>query len=287
MIGSDDIIDTIEYAWAPENLQDTYIPTNELVEHAYLRRLLQTFACIVEKSYLEATRCTGMKKPEDLPETYLDTTRALRNAVIARRFATIEQRGYMCLVPFWVQPGDVVLMFMGGEFLYLLRPGSSESYQFVGDIYVYRMTDGAVIGPLELGKRPFEEIVMGGVADIPASARKAGTKDAVSLKIEEFAPNITMHYLSSQYKHMAPRIHSRTEPFYSLDYIEAIVDDLGASEEDPEDEPLWKRMQELRDIYKPTEGVKVSEFTRLSVDFQDTGNVYEGAAPARWTDVNM
>lgn len=45
-------------------------------------------------------------------------------------------------------------------------------------------------------------------------------------------------------------------------------------------------MQELRDIYKPIEGVKVPEFTRLNVDFQDTGNVYEGAAPARWTDVN-
>ena len=28
------------------------------------------------------------------------------------------------------------------------------------------------------------------------------------------------------------------------------------------------------------------EFTRLNVDFQDTSNVYEGAALARWTDVN-
>ena len=27
------------------------------------------------------------------------------------------------------------------------------------------------------------------------------------------------------------------------------------------------------------------EFTRLNVDFQDTSNVYEGAALARWTDV--
>lgn len=61
------------------------------------------------------------------------------------------------------------------------------------------------------------------------------------------------------------------------------MDDLGASEEDSEDEPLWKRMQELRGIYKPIEGVKSPEFTRLNVDFQDTGNVYEGA---RWTDVN-
>jgi len=30
----------------------------------------------------------------------------------------------------------------------------------------------------------------------------------------------------------------------------------------------------------------VPEFARLNVDFQDTGNVYEGATPARWTDVN-
>ena len=90
----------------------------------------------------------------------------------------------MCLVPFWVQPGDVVLMVMCGEFLYLLHPGSSGSYQFVGEAYVHGMIDGAVIGPLELGKRPFEEIVMDGIADIPASARKACTKDAVSLKIE-------------------------------------------------------------------------------------------------------
>lgn len=45
-----------------------------------------------------------------------------------------------------------------------------------------------------------------------------------------------MHNLSNQYEHMAPRIHSRAEPFYSLDYIEAMVDDLEASEEDPEDE---------------------------------------------------
>lgn len=28
------------------------------------------------------------------------------------------------------------------------------------------------------------------------------------------------------------------------------------------------------------------EFTRLNVDFLDTSNVYEGAALARWTDVN-
>ena len=28
------------------------------------------------------------------------------------------------------------------------------------------------------------------------------------------------------------------------------------------------------------------EFTRLNVDFQDTSNAYEGAALARWTDVN-
>ena len=95
-----------------------------------------------------------------------------------------------------------------------------------------------------------------------------------------------MHNLNNQYEYMAPRIHSQEEPFYSLDYIEAIVDDLEASEEDPEDEPLWKRMQELRDIYELVEGVKVPEFTRLNVDFQDTGNMYEGAAPARWTDVN-
>lgn len=87
--------------------------------------LLQTFACIVKKSYLEAARCG---KSEDLPETCLDTTRTLRNAVIARRFATTDQHGYMCPVPFWVKSGDVVLMFMSGEFLYLLRLGSSGSY---------------------------------------------------------------------------------------------------------------------------------------------------------------
>ena len=63
---------------------------------------------------------------------------------------------------------------------------------------MYGMMDGAVIGTLELGERPFEEIVMDGIADIPASARKAGTKDAISLKIEEFAPNVTMHNLSNQ-----------------------------------------------------------------------------------------
>ena len=28
------------------------------------------------------------------------------------------------------------------------------------------------------------------------------------------------------------------------------------------------------------------EFTGLNADFQDTGNVYEGAAPAQWMDVN-
>ena len=28
------------------------------------------------------------------------------------------------------------------------------------------------------------------------------------------------------------------------------------------------------------------KFTGLNADFQDTGNVYEGAAPARWMDVN-
>ena len=54
---------------------------------------------------------------------------------------------------------------------------------------MHEMMDGAVIGTLELGERPFEEIVMDSVADIPASARKAGTKDAISLKIKEFAPN--------------------------------------------------------------------------------------------------
>jgi hypothetical protein len=65
----------------------------------------------------------------------------------------------MCLVPFWVQPGDVVLMvIMGGEFLYLLHPGSSGSYQFVGEAYVYGMIDGAVIGPLELGKSPLRRL---------------------------------------------------------------------------------------------------------------------------------
>jgi hypothetical protein len=110
----------------------------------------------------------------------------------------IEQHGYIFPVPFWVKPGDVVLMFMSGEFLYLLRPGSSGSYQFVGEAYVHGMTDGAVIGTLKLGERPPEEIVMGGVADIPASAIKAGTKDAISLKIKEFAPNVTMHNLSNQ-----------------------------------------------------------------------------------------
>ena len=47
---------------------------------------------------------------------------------------------------------------------------------------------------------------------------------------------------------MAPRIHSQEEPFYSLDYIEAIVDGLGALEEDPEGEPLRMRMQELRHL---------------------------------------
>lgn len=40
VVDSDDTIDTIEYAWTPENLQDTYIPTNELVEHAYPRMLV-------------------------------------------------------------------------------------------------------------------------------------------------------------------------------------------------------------------------------------------------------
>jgi hypothetical protein len=149
-----------------------------------------------------------------------------------------QQNGYMCPALFQVQPSSVVLMFIGGEFLYLLRPGSSGLYQFVGEAYVHGMMDDAVIGPLELGERPFEEVVMDGVADIPASARKAGTKDAISLKIKEFAPNVTMHDLSNQYEHMVPRIYSRTEPFYSLDYIEAIVDDLGALEEDPEGEPL-------------------------------------------------
>jgi len=113
---------------------------------------------------------------------------------------------------------------------------------------VHGMMDGAVIGPLELGERPFEEIVMDGVADIPASARKAGTKDAISLKIKESAPKVTMHNLRNQYEHMVPRIYSRKEPFYSLDYIEATVDNLWVSEEDPEDEPLRKRMQELRHL---------------------------------------
>jgi hypothetical protein len=63
---------------------------------------------------------------------------------------------------------------------------------------VHEMMDGAVIGTLELGERPFEEIMMDGVADIPASARKAGTKYAISLKTKEFAPNVTMHNLSNQ-----------------------------------------------------------------------------------------
>ena len=50
------------------------------------------------------------------------------------------------IVPEWAEPGDAIVVFMGGEVPYLLRPDpSDEKYTFVGECYLHGFMDGEVL----------------------------------------------------------------------------------------------------------------------------------------------
>lgn len=71
----------------------------------------------------------------------------------------LTEKGYLGMAQFQAQPGDVVVVFMGAEIAYVLRPvggkdtSMDNTYAFVGEAYCDGVMDGEIM--LTEDKREF------------------------------------------------------------------------------------------------------------------------------------
>ncbi|KAF2835461.1 hypothetical protein M501DRAFT_999224 [Patellaria atrata CBS 101060] len=291
--GQPGIIDTIEYEWAPDNLQEVYWPTNESIETAYLTLLVADLKYRGGNVVGRGNKMRWRTGVDNRALEDLDLLRAVHNATYGRRFATTEQ-GYFCLVPFSARPGDQLYTFMGGEMIYLVRPSQTIDVRsltmlptqaasgFVGEAYVHGLMDGVVAQRFWSGEYEMKAITLGPTSDVPISARNDACMDGIMIETEEVDENIFTHKIAHPYD-LLPYLHERAaDPFYSMHHIEVIVEDLKEQMGpgiDWSKEPLEQRMREGMKLWKdygPVKPVNKSNLRLLGSLLQDSRATYTG-----------
>jgi hypothetical protein len=54
----------------------------------------------------------------------------------------LSEKGYVGLAPVLVQEGDVVVLFLGAKFPYVIRKKNDATYTFIGEAYVHGIMYG-------------------------------------------------------------------------------------------------------------------------------------------------
>lgn len=66
------------------------------------------------------------------------------DAAADRQFC-ITERGFIGWVPAGTQPGDLICIFYGGKYPYVLRPAGETYYSFIGECYVHGVMHGEAL----------------------------------------------------------------------------------------------------------------------------------------------
>jgi hypothetical protein len=89
-----------------------------------------------------------IEEPDNLLESRFDHLRLQLSAmagILAGRRAYITSKGYLGLGPGDLQPGDIIVAFLGAEVPTSIRPRDSGMHQMVGETYVHGLMDGEVM----------------------------------------------------------------------------------------------------------------------------------------------
>lgn len=81
-----------------------------------------------------------------------DRAEALINrSCVSRRFA-VTAKGYPALVPERAQIGDHIVVLLGGDVPFVLRPRAEGHWSLVGESYIHGFMDGEALRPMNIEK---------------------------------------------------------------------------------------------------------------------------------------
>lgn len=135
-------------SWTPEHPLDPYI-SGGTMHNAFLH----TLAADVTLSPTGKSVARG---------GFVDLSRQTvrPNTFSLMRVLAYTERGYMCLVPFWAEPGVEIWLFMEGQMLYLLSEPTIETGTrfLLGESYVHGLMDGEALEWLNDGHAKLETV---------------------------------------------------------------------------------------------------------------------------------
>ncbi|KUJ21505.1 HET-domain-containing protein [Mollisia scopiformis] len=97
----------------------------------------------VNKPLLGILQTQGIEEMNAISMKCMKYLEAMRLQKSRRPFLSIS--GYVGLVPEFTEEGDVLVVFCGAKFPYVLRRNGDETYKFIGEAYVHGIMDGEFV----------------------------------------------------------------------------------------------------------------------------------------------